>query len=287
MRDYVMDHLEKKADVSDMQSMLSRDDLDDTANAIVTQLQDLIDKQAASEAQMQESIQHINEEISTSTKIEEFNPFRDEIEKKLRSLRKKIEIAKKEGDLEGLTTAEGAAGFRKQLFNCISCDKRILMRMKHPILPESTAFPARLSLRPHTAYDIKSARKNSEKLYANPLKREGSWSYSSKVVEKDLERNRKLKENRLRQEINNYSFKTSTPRQMEGVPQSIERELKDYEMTSSMRQMESADLEGTDGILYRGRIQRPLPDIARNSPKDMARTASQPELIAKSSKSII
>ena len=25
---------------------------------------------------MQESIQHINEEISTSTKIEEFNPFR-------------------------------------------------------------------------------------------------------------------------------------------------------------------------------------------------------------------
>ena len=42
MRDYVMDHLEKKADVSDMQSMLSRDDLDDTANAIVTQLQDLI-----------------------------------------------------------------------------------------------------------------------------------------------------------------------------------------------------------------------------------------------------
>ena len=34
------------------------------------------DKQAASEAQMQESIQHINEEISTSTKIEEFNPFR-------------------------------------------------------------------------------------------------------------------------------------------------------------------------------------------------------------------
>ena len=93
--------------------------------------------------------------------------------------------------------------------------------MKHPILPESTAFPARLSLRldffkerflfflknnlrPHTAYDIKSARKNSEKLYANPLKREGSWSYSNKVVEKDLERNRKLKENRLRQEINNY-----------------------------------------------------------------------------------
>ena len=71
---------------------------------------------------------------------------RDEIEKKLRSLRKKIEIAKKE-DLEGLATAEGAAGFRKQLFNCISCDKRILMRMKNPILPESTAFPARLSLR--------------------------------------------------------------------------------------------------------------------------------------------
>lgn len=42
MRDYVMDNLEKKADLSDLQSMLSRDDLDDTANAIVTQLQDLI-----------------------------------------------------------------------------------------------------------------------------------------------------------------------------------------------------------------------------------------------------
>jgi len=285
MRDYVMDNLEKKADLSDLQSMLSRDDLDDTANAIVTQLQDLIDKQAATEAEMHQSIQHINDEISCSTKIEEFNPFRDDIEKKLRSLRKKIEIAKKE-DLEGLATAEGAAGFRKQLFNCISCDKRILMRMKNPILPESTAFPARLSLRPHTAYDIKTARKNSEFLYANPLKREGSWSYSNKVVEKDLERSRKLKENRLRQEINNYSFKTSTPRQMEGLPEYIERELKDYDMTNSIRQMESADLEGTDGILYRGRVQRPLPDIARNSPKDVARTTSQPELIAKSTKPI-
>ena len=34
------------------------------------------DKQAATEAEMHQSIQHINDEISCSTKIEEFNPFR-------------------------------------------------------------------------------------------------------------------------------------------------------------------------------------------------------------------
>ena len=80
--------------------------------------------------------------------------FRDEIEKRLRSLRKKIENAKKE-DLDSLTTAAGAAGFRKQLFNCISCDKPLHMRTGEPVLnlPQPSSFPARISLRPNMTYE--------------------------------------------------------------------------------------------------------------------------------------
>lgn len=64
-----------------------------------------------------------------------------------------MEALRKE-DLVDLATPAGAAGFRKQLYNCISCDKDIHMRISKPILPEPSAFPARISLRPHTSYDI-------------------------------------------------------------------------------------------------------------------------------------
>ena len=107
------------------------------------------------------------------------------------------------------STPAGAAGFRKQLYNCISCDKNIAMRVSKPILPEPSAFPARISLRPHTSYNLESTRRDvaaahEGKSLPDPLRREGSMNYSSKVVEKELERRKKLKENRLRQEINTH-----------------------------------------------------------------------------------
>ena len=82
---------------------------------------------------------------------------RDEIEQRLRNLRKKIENAKKE-DLDNLTTAAGAAGFRRQLFNCISCDKSLNMRTGEPVLnlPQPSAFPTRVSLRPNMTYELEA-----------------------------------------------------------------------------------------------------------------------------------
>ena len=76
MRDYVVNNLDKKADVSDLEGMLSKDDLDSTAQAIINQLQDLINKQASSEAQLQSSIRQVGDEMDERTKNEEFNPFK-------------------------------------------------------------------------------------------------------------------------------------------------------------------------------------------------------------------
>ena len=45
MRDFVLRNLDEKADKSDFDGLLSRDDLDETAQAIINQLQDLIAKQ--------------------------------------------------------------------------------------------------------------------------------------------------------------------------------------------------------------------------------------------------
>ena len=75
----------------------------------------------------------------------------------MRQLRKKIENAKKE-DLDSLTTAAGAAGFRRQLFNCISCDKSLNMRTGEPVLnlPAPAAFPTRVSLRPNMTYELEA-----------------------------------------------------------------------------------------------------------------------------------
>ena len=45
MRDFVLRNLDEKADKADFERLLSRDDLDETAQAIIAQLQDLIAKQ--------------------------------------------------------------------------------------------------------------------------------------------------------------------------------------------------------------------------------------------------
>lgn len=253
--------------------MLSKDDLDATAQEIINQLQELINKQASTEEQLKDDIHKVGNKIDDRTKNDEFNPFKDEMEQKLRALRKKMEALRKE-DLVDLATPAGAAGFRKQLYNCISCDKDIHMRISKPILPEPSAFPARISLRPHTSYDIDQARAVNKEgsvkgSVVDPLRREHS-AYSSVVVEKELERRRKMRENKIRQEINAYSFKSgSIPRQVGGPatvpvqPYHEEREYRKQEITGM--HMEPADLEGTDGQLYKGRIVK-LPEIVRRSP---------------------
>jgi len=286
MRDFVKDNLEKKADASELSGLLSKDDLDATAQAIINQLEDLINKQAESEADLLKSIKNIDDQVGARTKNDEFNPFRDEIEQRLRALRKKIEAAKRE-DLNDLSTPAGAAGFRKQLYNCISCDKNIAMRISKPILPEPSAFPARISLRPHTSYNLESTRKDvaaahDGKVFVDPLRREGSINYSTKVVEKELERRKKMKENRLRQEINTHSFKSGTmPRQAGGAAYYVDRELRDYEIANSMRPLEPADLEGTDGQLYKGRVIRKLPEIQRPlSPDEPLKRTISPQNVA-------
>ena len=151
--------------------------------------------------------------------------LRDDIEKRLRSLRRKIENAKKE-DLDNLTTADGAAGFRRQLFNCISCDKPLHLRTGEPVLnlPQPSAFPARLSLRPNMTYDMDTgtlfqyllislilyiARHMSKldrgELDTNLIRSNSNMSsYSHLLMEKEIERRRKLKENKQRQETNPY-----------------------------------------------------------------------------------
>ena len=128
--------MDQKADASDLRALLSKDELDSTAQSIINQLQvfsrylsilftkvqELINRQAAHEQSMGEHLKEVGQEVDHRTKDDDFNRFSEEIEKRLRALRKKIEKAGA-GGLRDLATEAGAAGFRKQLFNCISCDK--------------------------------------------------------------------------------------------------------------------------------------------------------------------
>jgi len=241
--------------------------LDETAQAIIAQLQDLIAKQASTEAELANRIANLDDNVAQRTKDDEFNPFRDEIEKRLRSLRKKIENAKKE-DLDSLTTAAGAAGFRKQLFNCISCDKPLHMRTGEPVLnlPQPSSFPARISLRPNMTYEADHVRQltKSHNGDLGPLRREHSMTsnYSNLVVEKELERRRKLREAKMRQESNPYNFNSGKiPRQAGGNinPQKAAEAYYNAKERDEAGYLE-ANLEGTDGLLYKGRVQK-LPDI--------------------------
>merc|ERR1711990_271313 len=266
MRDFGLANLDEKANKSDFEGLLSRDDLDETAQAIIAQLQDLIAKQASTEAELANRIASLDDNVAQRTKDDEFNPFRDEIEKRLRSLRKKIENAKKE-DLDSLTTAAGAAGFRKQLFNCISCDKPLHMRTGEPVLnlPQPSSFPARISIRPNMTYEADHVRQltKSHNGDLGPLRREHSMTsnYSSLVVEKELERRRKLREAKMRQESNPYNFNSGKiPRQAGGNINPQKAAEAYYNAKEREEGYLEANLEGTDGLLYKGRVQK-LPDI--------------------------
>jgi len=81
------------------------------------------------------------------------------------------------------------------------------MRITNPLLPSPSAFPARMSLRPHTAYDTKHVRaqaRGDPSDLLDPIKRENTSDYKTLLVEKELERRRKMKENKIRQEISGY-----------------------------------------------------------------------------------
>lgn len=76
MRDTVTDDLGKKANREDLEGFLCRDDLDATAQAIVIQLQCVIEKQAETEAQLQCSIDHVGAELESCATKDEFDPFK-------------------------------------------------------------------------------------------------------------------------------------------------------------------------------------------------------------------
>ena len=145
-------------------------------------------------------------------------------------MRKKIESSKKEQN--GLLTAEGAAGFRRQLFNCISCNNNLNLTAMRPILPEPSAFPARLSLRPHFGQApahhffysqlVAESRSRPKSAYAtpdgitegdvtpqSPLPREHTSHYATLLAERERERRRKQIENKIRQECNPYKYDIS------------------------------------------------------------------------------
>jgi rubrerythrin len=269
LKDFVTTSLDQKADASDLRALLSKDELDSTAQSIINQLQELINRQAAHEQSMGEHLKEVGQEVDHRTKDDDFNRFSEEIEKRLRALRKKIEKAGA-GGLRDLATEAGAAGFRKQLFNCISCDKDLYMRITNPLLPSPSAFPARMSLRPHTAYDTKHVRaqaRGDPSDLLDPIKRENTSDYNTLLVEKELERRRKMKENKIRQEISGYNFKSgSIPRQVGGNRQVIyDRGARQEELRHAMgTEYETADLEGVDGHLYKGRVKK-LPNLVRKT----------------------
>ncbi|CAG5113070.1 Oidioi.mRNA.OKI2018_I69.chr2.g7215.t2.cds [Oikopleura dioica] len=282
LKDFVTTSLDQKADAADLRALLSKDELDSTAQSIINQLQELINRQAAHEQSMGEHLKEVGLEVDHRTKDDDFNRFSEQIEKRLRALRKKIEKAGA-GGLNDLATEAGAAGFRKQLFNCISCDKDLYMRITNPLLPSPSAFPARMSLRPHTAYDTKHVRSQARgepSDLLDPIKREGTSDYSTLLVEKELERRRKMKENKIRQEISGYNFKSgSIPRQVGGNRQVVyDRGARQEELRLAMgTDFESADLEGTDGHLYKGRVRK-LPNLVRKTldEEDLNRSLDNP-----------
>ena len=93
----------------------------------------------------------------------EFGPIRDELERQLRALARRL----KQMD-PGALGEDDAAGIRKQLlqrFHCISCDRQVDMytHAPFPSIPQQGQMPVSKSARPHTTFELDQIRQHARR----------------------------------------------------------------------------------------------------------------------------
>lgn len=161
-KEFVHMEVDVKADKKFLESKVNRSIFDNKVSELDKLIKELLDKLFGHEDEWKKALGDLSTDIDGKLDRLEFKPIRDDLERQLKAIMKKINNL----DLMGDYGDDDAAGIRKQLlqrFHCISCDRPVDMMPTGPIpsIPASQGLPATRSTRPYTTFELDQIRQTA------------------------------------------------------------------------------------------------------------------------------
>ncbi|XP_014677195.1 PREDICTED: glutamine-rich protein 2-like [Priapulus caudatus] len=154
----VMSHeIETKADKSHLGLKVSRSTFEERTTALSEGIAAMLDKLTGQERDWQQAVDEMSDVIGQKLEKTDIRPLEEYMEKKIHQFDQQVTSLT---DYQAGTLADEAAGIRKQLYNCISCDKRVKTASTAPLasLPIQDGLPATRSTRPYTTFELDHLR---------------------------------------------------------------------------------------------------------------------------------
>ncbi|XP_078611010.1 uncharacterized protein LOC144881672 isoform X10 [Branchiostoma floridae x Branchiostoma japonicum] len=162
-KDYVTMEVDVKADKRALESKVSRQQFDSSFNELNNLIQELLAKLDGQDGQWQDALKNLSDDLDGKLDRLELDPFKEYIQGQLNKLNRKMA---KVSEIEQQKELDEAAGFRKQMFRCISCDRPVTMTAGGPVpaLPSTNSLPVTATLRPYTTYELEKIRQEQKTL---------------------------------------------------------------------------------------------------------------------------
>ncbi|XP_078692844.1 uncharacterized protein LOC144922706 isoform X8 [Branchiostoma floridae x Branchiostoma belcheri] len=160
-KDYVTMEVDVKADKRALESKVSRQQFDSSFNELNNLIQELLAKLDGQDGQWQDALKNLSDDLDGKLDRLELDPFKEYIQGQLNKLNRKMA---KVTEIEQQKELDEAAGFRKQMFRCISCDRPVTMTAGGPVpaLPSTNSLPVTATLRPYTTYELEKIRQEQK-----------------------------------------------------------------------------------------------------------------------------
>ncbi|XP_048408406.1 uncharacterized protein C16orf96-like [Stegostoma tigrinum] len=224
-----------KADKKALESKVSRTLLDATAQQLNAMMQELLNKVCAQEKDWQKVLEKLLCDMDCKLDRMELDPLKKQLEERWKQLKKQLRNG------PGFE-ADSAAGFRKQLlerFKCISCAKstRVLAGPQLITIAASALHPR---IRPTTAPELDSTKQQRGSFY-------------NEYYENHVARNSNRPCGGVHTVTGPVGRRNNRNLNLQTVYQ--------YGDPNPMYRREEVELQGIDGVMYKGRLDSKLPTI--------------------------
>ncbi|XP_074647627.1 uncharacterized protein LOC141903415 isoform X2 [Tubulanus polymorphus] len=161
-KDYVDNGLEEKADKKMLDAKLNSSVFENTVAEINKAINDILNRLDGHDEEWKQAIAELSKEIDNKIDRLELDALKDYLESRLKALNNKI---------KGMNMTDmnddDAAGIRKQMaqrYHCISCDRPVDMFPHGPIpaLPGQSGLPGNRSSRPYTTFELEQIRQQAK-----------------------------------------------------------------------------------------------------------------------------
>lgn len=232
------DHAElKQTHTSALEGKVSRSQFDATTEQLNSMMQELLGKVSGQEQDWQRVLEKINLEMQSKLDRMELDPLKKKLEERWKEIRRQLQEKPPQYD------CDDAAGIRKQLFHCLSCDRPIDMTVPGPpilTIPNIPGLPSHRSYRPFTVYELDQIRQ---------------WNRNDRIA--DITDLGYTPNNRSCGGSHTLTFPNRRYVRMQGITSCSFQE----EDLIAVGIKEETDIMGSDGQVYHGRMDTCLPAI--------------------------